>query len=215
MIPKRTAIYAKNIHKNERPLNKCFGLIDCTKIRVIYLERHGTIQRACCSDHKQMYCLSQQTISPLNDLIFCLCGPLKGQRYQFLLLRESNWKLVIGEKMCLSGQQLYVFGEIFYIMRPNWQYPFLQEFALLGKQRFSFAMSSVKILVEHNYRDLKQIWCSEDCAKSLRDRHAPIGLLYRDAEILLEFIICVQRGGQTTASFALIPPFLEPYLTYK
>lgn len=77
---------------------------------------------------------------------------------------------------------------------------------------FNAAMSGILVSVEHSYKDLKQLWVSQDFARNLKVRQAPIGLLYKSSAIMLNFRTCAYKGGQTIARFQVIPPTLDEYM---
>lgn len=51
-------------------------------------------------------------------------------------------------------------------------------------------MSNVRVAVEHNYRDVKQFWITQDFSRNLKVSQAPIALLYKFSAILTIFHVC-------------------------
>lgn len=74
-------------------------------------------------------------------------------------------------------------------------------------------MSSVRVSVEHTYKDLKQIWTSQDFSRKLKVREAPISILYVFSAILWNFRICFYSGGQVQKRFGMKPPSFNEYTT--
>lgn len=92
------------------------------------------------------------------------------------------------------------------------QRPFVRELASAEHAGSNAEMSSLCVSVEQKYRDVKQMWSSQDCDRKLKVRQAPIGLLYQSAVILLNFTKLIYRVGQTIETFGLYPPTLEEYI---
>lgn len=74
-------------------------------------------------------------------------------------------------------------------------------------------MSAVREAVEWTYKDLKQIWLSQDYKRLLKVRQSPIALLYISAALLQNIKMCMGHGRQIVSYFACKPPSLERYLT--
>ena len=73
-------------------------------------------------------------------------------------------------------------------------------------------MSAVRASVEHSYKDLKQMWSSQDYKRMLKVRAAPISLMYKAAALLWNFKVCLQHGGQVQTKYDVDPPTLSRYL---
>lgn len=211
-LRERAHRYAQAIQEAGAPLPRCVGFIDCTKIRMSRPGGHGSMQRSCYSGHKRFHCLIYQTITTPDGLMFALFGPELGRRHDLTLYRESGWEPIMENFLHIDGVQFYIFGDSAYLLRPWMQRPFFRELATLDEKLFNTAMSSVRVAVEHNYKDLKQYWVSQDFARNLRVKKAPIALLYRASAILLNFQSCLYRRGQIVDRFDVTPPSLEEYL---
>lgn len=90
MLQKSAELYSEAIQSNGSLLNKCFGFIDCKKIRIARPTGHGSLQRACYSGQMQMHCLIYQIISTPVGFMFCLYGDLERRRHGPIFLRLSN-----------------------------------------------------------------------------------------------------------------------------
>lgn len=211
----RANLYAEVLRQNNCPLDSCVGFIDCTKIRMTRPGGHGSNQRSCYSGHKRMHCLIHQSLSTPDGLIYALYGPVEGRRHDLTVLRQSNWEDVMEGSLVIDGIQYYIYGDSAYLLRPWMQRPFVREFATNAQLLFNTEMSSLRVLVEHNYRDLKQLWTSQDYARNLKVRQAPIGLLYQASAIMLNFRTCLYRGGQTVERLGLNPPTLDEYIAFE
>lgn len=67
-------------------------------------------------------------------------------------------------------RQYYVFENSAYMLRPWKMRPFVSECATPGELTINTTMSSLSVNVEHSYKDLKQLWSSQDYAKALTIR---------------------------------------------
>lgn len=208
----RAANYAEVLVDHRSPLDSVIAFIDCTKIRIARPGGANLIQQAVYSGHKRKHCLTYQTLSTPDGLIAALYGPVEGRRHDLTLLRQSGWEQVMSDMCNIDGRQYYVYGDSAYLLRPYMQRPFLNGFATAEQLAFNAEMSSLRVLVEHNYRDLKQMWSSQDSSRQLKVRLAPIGLLYKSSAILLNFRTCLYQGGQTIQRFELPPPSLDAFL---
>lgn len=212
LLRERAERYADVLVENDSPLDSCVGFIDCTKIRICRPGGHNRNQRAVFSGHKRMHCLIYQTISTPDGLMFSLFGPLEGRRHDLTLLRQSDWEQILSNTLTIDGRQYYIFGDSAYLLRPWMMRPFIREFATADQLLFNTQMSSLRVLVEHNYRDLKQFWTSQDYSRQLKVRAAPIGLLYRASAIMLNFRTCLYESGITCNRIGLHPPSLDVYI---
>lgn len=204
--------YAEVLEEHGSPLDSVIAFIDCTKIRIARPGGQNHNQQSVYSGHKRKHCLTYQSLSTPDGLMVALYGPVEGRRHDLTLFRQSGWEQVMSDSFNIEGRQYYVYGDSAYLIRPYMQRPFLNGFATAEQVAFNSEMSSLRVLVEHNYRDLKQMWTSQDFARQLKVRLAPIGLLYKSSAILLNVRTCLYQGGQTIARFALPPPSLDEFL---
>ena len=211
-LQSRAKDYARVIHEAGAPLTRCVCFIDCTKIRMCRPSGDNAYQRAVYSGHKRIHCLIYQTVTTPDGLMFGMYGPVEGRRHDLTLLRESGWNNVWSECLYIDGEWYYIYGDSAYLLRPWMQRPFTRGICSDGESDFNTRMSEVRVSVEQNYKDLKQLWCSQDFARRLKVRHAPIGLLYKMSALLTNFRVCLYKGGQITAYYNLDPPSLEEYL---
>lgn len=207
----RADMYADSIRSAGAPLHDCVGFIDCTKIRMQRPGGTGANQRACYSGHKRVHCLIYQTLSTPDGLVFALHGPVEGRRHDLTLFRSSGWNTVLEESLSTPTRQFYIYGDQAYILRPWVMKPFGGN-VTVEQAAFNAQMSSLRVSVEHTYKDLKQMWTSQDFSRKLKVREAPIGTMYKAAALLWNMRTCAYRSGQTIATFRVDPPTLEDYL---
>lgn len=103
-------------------------------------------------------------------------------------------------------------GDSAYLIRPWMKRPSIKEFATLSQLKLDTEMTSFHIVVEQNYRELKQTWTSQDYAPNLKVRLTSIGLLNKASTVLYNFHTCLYRGEQTEESFGLSLPC---FISYK
>lgn len=204
--------YAKAIQDTGAPLPRCVGFIDCTKIRMCRPGGANAYQRAVYSGHKRIHCLVYQTVTTPDGLMFALYGPVEGRRHDLTLLRESGWNDVWGESLFIDGEWYYIYGDSAYLLRPWLLRPFTRGVCSGPEAVFNTRMSEARVCVEQNYKDVKQLWCSQDFARRMKVRQSPISLLYKMSVLLTNFRVCLYKGGQITAYYELAPPSLEEYL---
>lgn len=74
-------------------------------------------------------------------------------------------------------------------------------------------MSSLRVSVEHSYKDLKQLWTSLDYACNLKVRLAPIVWMYKAAAILHNFHTVFTKEGKRKRNTELITRVLKKMQT--
>lgn len=124
--------------------------------------------------------MSYQTLTTSDGLIFALYGPVAGRRHDLTLLRNSGWNTKLENCLSTVEKQFYIFGDSAYEIRPWLQRP-CRCVCTDVQKLFSTQMSSVRVSVEHNYKDLKQQWISQDFARNLMVRNRPSDYFTRPA----------------------------------
>lgn len=128
------------------------------------------------------------------------------------LFHESGLPDVLSASMHINGKQYALYGDAAYILRPWLQVAFDRANATAAQAALNTAMSAVREAVEWSYKDLKQMWSSQDSKRFLRVRKAPIALMYRTAALLNNFKTCLHAGGQVGLYFLCQPPSLQEYV---
>eukprot|EP00171_Calliarthron_tuberculosum_P007558 IDg7558t1 len=198
LMGRRAEIYSAAIKERGAPLDNCVGFIDCTKIQMSRPGGSGAIQRSCFSGHKRFHCLVYQTVTTPDGLMFNLYGPEVGRRHDMTLYRESNLDAVLQEALLVDGRQYCIFGDSAYVLKPWLQTAFPRVGSTSAQEAYNTAMSMVREAVEWTYKDLKQIWTSQDFKRQLKVLQSPIALLYKSSALLWNFRTCLTRGGQRT-----------------
>ena len=104
-LRQRAALYAECVKDKGAPLDKCVAFIDCTKIRMQRPGGQNSNQISCYSGHKRMPCLSYQTLTTPDGLIFSLYGPEVGRRHDMTLLRGSGLNDILQTCLNIDGVQ--------------------------------------------------------------------------------------------------------------
>lgn len=208
----RAEEYAKAIHDRGAPLDNCVGFIDCTRIEICRPGGRGILQRSTYSGYKRKHCLIYQTVKTPDGLLFYMYGPEVGRRHDMTLYRERNLGAVLQVVLVINGTQYCIYGDEAYVMRPWLQKAFPRLSATAEELLYNTAMSAVREAVEWSYKDLKQLWTSQDFRRGLKVRQAPIDLLYKAAALLWNFHVCMYPGGQTKSHFGVKPPTLAEYI---
>lgn len=213
LMHERAPLYAAAIYEKGAPLDNCAGFIDCTKIQMSRPGGRGSLQRACYSGHKRFHCLIYQTVTTPDGLMFHLYGPEVGRRHDMTLYRQSGMDQQLQSTMVIGGRQYCLYGDPAYILRAWLQVAYDRASATAEQLVYNKGMSSVREAVEWAYKDLKQIWSSQDYKRMLRVRKSPIALLYKAAALLWNVRVCLHHGsGQTSSYFSCPPPSLSRYL---
>lgn len=205
-------MYAKAIHEKGAPLTNCVGFIDCTKIQMSRPGGIGANQRTCYSGHKRFHCLIYQTVTTPDGLMFNLYGPEVGRRHDMTLFRESGLNDVLRDGLMIGGNQYCLYGDAAYVVRPWLQTAFNRVGATPEQSVYNARMSAVREAVEWTYKDVKQSFASQDFKRQMKLRQAPISLLYKAAELLWNFKVCIGHGGQVEFYFDCPPPSLQQYV---
>lgn len=70
-------MYSECVHKHECMLEHCISFLDGTRIQIARPGGSYTAQRSVYSGHKHFYCLSYQTLTTPDGLIFHIYGPVE------------------------------------------------------------------------------------------------------------------------------------------
>ena len=143
-----------------------------------------------------------------DGLEFAFYGPVEGRRHDLTLFRSSGWNTVLQESLNTATRKFYIFGDQAYVLRLWLIKPFTGNISP-EQAVFNAEMSSLRVAIEHNYKDLKQMWTSQDFARKLKVRQAPIGMLYKAPALLRNLRTCAYRGGQTIATFRVDLPTID------
>lgn len=80
----------------------------------------------------------------------------------FKLFRQSNWEDILENALVVDATKFYIYGERSYLLRPCTIRPFICEFTTNTQLEFITRKSSIRVVIDKNYRDLKQLWCSNE-----------------------------------------------------
>ncbi len=100
----KASIYAEEFHASGGALAKYVGFIDGSEIRIA--RSGGNVhQRAVYSGHKRMHCLSYQTITTPDGLIFHIYVPIEGTQQGAYLYRSCGLDTVLRDALKVNGIQ--------------------------------------------------------------------------------------------------------------
>lgn len=84
-------------------------------------------------------------------------GPEVGWQHDMTLLRNSRLIKASTDILVTYGRQFYIYDDGVYVLRPWLQIPFDRATASTEQAVYNTSMSDVKVSVEWNCKDLKQI----------------------------------------------------------
>lgn len=213
MIARRAEVYARAIHERGAPLDNCIGFIDCTRIAMCRPGGRGHLQRTVYSGHKRLLCLIYQTITTPDGLMFFMYGPEVGRRHDMTLYRDSGIGEALENVLLIDGKQYCIYGDAAYLLRPWLQTAYPRINATAAELVYNREMSAVREAVEWTYKDVKQLWTSQDFKRSLKVRKTPVALLYKASALLWNFHVCMYPGCQTKCHFDVPAPSLSEYVS--
>ena len=129
------------------------------------------------------------------------------------LYREINLDADLQENMIVDRTQYFLYEDAAYTLREYLQVAFPRAVATDGQRVYGALMRAVREAVEWTYRDLKQMWSSQDFKRQPKIRKCPIALLYKAAGLLWNIKTCLHQGGQVSTYFDCQSPTLERYLS--
>lgn len=112
----------------------------------------------------------------------------------------------------VDGEQLYVYGDDAFIMRPWIQITFNRTVVTIQQIEFSKSMSGAREAVKWSYKDIKKQFTAVDFARMLKVCKAPTELMYKMIVFLWNLKVYLNGGGQVGSYFKCDPPSLEEYL---
>lgn len=178
LLAARAETYAKSIKEQVVPLDNCVGFIDCTKIQMSRPGGRCALQRSVYSGHKRFHCLIYKAITTPDGVMFYMYGPEVGRRHDMTLYRESGIGPTLEEGIFINGKQYCIFGNAAYILRAWLQTTYPQTNATASELAYNQAMSAVREAVEGTYKDVIQLWTSQDFKRGMMVKKSPLALLY-------------------------------------
>lgn len=100
-----------------------------------------------------------------DGFIFDLYGPVEGLRHDLTLLRNSGCETILVGSLTSADRQFYIYRDQAYMLCPWMMRPFIGE---LNKDQevFNDKMSTNRVSVEYNYKNLKKLWIPRLSAQS-------------------------------------------------
>jgi len=212
LLRQRASLYAAAIHNSGGPLDNCVGFIDGTKLRISRPGGPAVIQQSVYSGHKRLHCLTFQTITTPDGLIFHIHGPVEGRRSDAFLYYESELDRHLRDDLKIGEKQYCIYGDQAYVLRPWMQVGFPRKRATPEQLRYNNKMNAARIAVEWSYGEVKASWASQDYARKLQTGKVPVGLLYIICVLLRNFKTCLGHNTIAEGHFNCTPPSLEEYI---
>lgn len=145
-------------------------------------------------------------------MVFYMYGPEVGRRHDITLFRKSDLDNLLQNMLHIDSVRYCIYGEAAYMLRPWLQTAFPIVTAEIAELEYNTAMNGDGTAVEWSYKDLKQVWTSQDFKRSLKVHQSPIALLYKSAALLWNFRCCLRDGNQTTSHLSCSLPNFSKYL---
>eukprot|EP00171_Calliarthron_tuberculosum_P008826 IDg8826t1 len=209
IIDGRAALYAQAVADRGGALINCIGFIDGTKIAMCRPGGADVDERVNYSGHKRKHCLSYQTVTVPDGLILHIHGPTEGRQPDAVMYSRSNMDDILRDNLLIDGKQYCIYGDVAYRLRPWLCTVFPRRTATADQIQFNVSMNGVRTCVEWSYAEVKQSFTSQDFARNLRLKQAPIAQLYICSALLHNFRVCLGYGGMTVQYFMLRAPELD------
>ena len=122
-----------------------------------------------------------------------------------LLLAPENAGHAPNDRVCCLGDSAFPPSDVMLTLFPNGP-------GLTAAQRhFNAAMSSLRVSIEHSFKDLKKLFAKLAFSPTLQVAKGQIGIEALIATFFLNCRVCV-HGTQTMSRFHVLPPTFEQYL---
>lgn len=147
--------------------------------------------------------------------MFFYYWPVEGRRHDLFMLHFLGVDKALQNGLVAGGVKLYVFRDSAYIsnIRPWLLSVFPTVFGTSFIRAFNRSNNRLRISVEWNYKDLKQILISTDFERSLRVQNSPEGRLYLVECLLWNIKVFLYSVWQVWSSFDCEYPWIEQYMT--
>ena len=118
---------------------------------------------------------------------------------------------LLQEHLYIENIQYFIYGHAAYVLRPWLQIAFPRTMATPTEVEYNKNMSAAREVVLWSYKDLKQMFTTQDMRQKLKSREPPISLLYICSALLLNVKTCLGHGGQVVEYFKCKAPSLGEY----
>ena len=130
------------------------------------------------------------------------------------LYRRSGMDHLPEQFLLTHGQQYYLYGDPAYALRP-WLLKGFAEAALDAREAsFNREMSRARESVEWGFKDIKQLFSSNDHSRQMRALKSPIGLMMVVSSAPTNIRCCLYQS-QTSRCFDCPAPSLNEYLSFE
>ena len=137
------------------------------------------MQRTVYNGHKHVHTTKFQAITTPNGLIDNLYGPVEGRRHDSGTLANYAISPLLQEySVNQNGNQLSIYGDLTYPLRPQLQAPFSNPQLNPQQAPYNTAMSKARAGVEWVFGDIVNYFKFLDFQKPLKLGLSPIGKKY-------------------------------------
>lgn len=145
-----------------------------------------------------------QTFSTPDRSVFYTYAPGVGRLHNITLYRESGLDNLLQNTLLIDGVRYCIYGDSAYMLRPWLQISFPRVTTVIADLEYNTAMNGDRTAVEWSYKDLKQLWTSQDFNSPKKKDHFTMELLElstvresNDQQFLMvitKFIYATARG---------------------
>lgn len=125
-----------------------------------------------------------RSVTTVDGLMFHLYGPEIELRHDMTLFKQNGIGQQLQSAKMIDGRQYCAYGDAAYILRAWLRTDFGRAQATENQLLYNLYMRAVLEAAGWTYKDLKQIWSSQDFKPILRVRRSPIALLFNEAALL-------------------------------
>ena len=221
------SIVANNCHTWAAAVGRKFGYRDPTKNRYIFamdgvfvpMTRPRLFQELSFSGQKHKHGQKYQAIQSPDGIVRDFYGPVAGAHHDLFLWKKCG----VGPLLDLlplhpSGERYFIFGDSAY--RGEKKAPVVvggdRRFKLTKRMaKFNQRMNRARVTVEWAFGRVFALWKGVHYFMKLKSGQTSVAHYMLCANLLTNFLTCLDRGNQTSMYFQCRPPTLQEYLAPK
>ena len=128
--------------------------------------------------HETNHALKYQAVNTPDGLIVHVCGPIEGRRHDWTLYVKSELTAILSSVIDIDWKRFCLYGESGYNRRWYMEVPFQGRELSAAQRAFNKAMSSVRIIVEWIFTEVKMQFTVMDFKHKMKLFESPIGLMF-------------------------------------
>ena len=209
LAPAELEKFVQDIHNVGAPLTDCWGFVYGS---VRWICRPGEMQRTVYNGHNRVHAIKFQAIATPNGLVANLYGPVECRRHDNGTLVDSAILPLLQQySINQDGNQLCIYGDLAYPLRPQLQTPFSNPQLNPQKAACNTAMSKARVGVEWVFGDIVNFFRFLNFKKKLKLGLSPDGKMYMVCAFLMNIHTCMY-GSMTFSYFNIDPPTVQECL---